>query len=62
MDDYRAASATLGQAVRVDLAGGGSLTGMARGIDDGGRLEVSQDGGGGPVVVPAGDVVHLRPS
>jgi BirA family biotin operon repressor/biotin-[acetyl-CoA-carboxylase] ligase len=44
--------------VRVELATG-ALEGVATGIDDDGRLLVEPPGGA-PVVVAAGDVVHLR--
>jgi BirA family biotin operon repressor/biotin-[acetyl-CoA-carboxylase] ligase len=60
MADYRTASATLGQSVRVDVAGGSSITGRADHIDDRGRLLVSVAGADAPVTVTAGDVVHLR--
>jgi biotin-(acetyl-CoA carboxylase) ligase len=45
--------------VRVELATG-VLEGVATGIDDDGRLVV-EPRNGAPVVVAAGDVVHLRP-
>jgi len=57
--DYRAACATIGQAVRVELPGGGALEGTAVGVDDAGRLTV-REGAGGLVSVAAGDVVHVR--
>mgnify|MGYP001164785387 CR=1 FL=1 len=57
--DYRARLGTLGRAVRVELATG-VLEGVATGIDDDGRLVVTPHDGA-PVVVAAGDVVHLRP-
>ena len=50
--------ATLGQEVRVILAGE-ELTGRPRAIDDAGRLVVET--AAGPRAVSAGDVVHLRP-
>lgn len=55
---YRSNCATLGRAVRVDLPGGGALTGRAVDIDDHGRLVV--EGPNGPESVGAGDVVHAR--
>jgi BirA family biotin operon repressor/biotin-[acetyl-CoA-carboxylase] ligase len=53
---YVAACGTLGREVRVELPGGGELTGRATDVDTGGRLVV----GGTPVA--AGDVVHVRPA
>jgi BirA family transcriptional regulator, biotin operon repressor / biotin---[acetyl-CoA-carboxylase] ligase len=53
---YTDACATVGREVRVELPAGGSLTGEATGIDEGGRLLVS--GPTGVVPVSAGDVVH----
>ncbi len=55
--EYRSRCATLGRAVRVELAGG-TVPGTAAGVDDRGRLVVDTDGG--RRVVSAGDVVHLR--
>ncbi|ORC03223.1 biotin--[acetyl-CoA-carboxylase] ligase [Mycobacterium persicum] len=56
--DYRARSLTIGSRVRVQLPGGNEVVGVAGDIDDQGRLCV--DTGGEPVLVSAGDVVHLR--
>jgi BirA family transcriptional regulator, biotin operon repressor / biotin---[acetyl-CoA-carboxylase] ligase len=56
--DYQRVCTTIGRDVRVDLPGGGSLTGLASGIDDDGRLLVEADGA--IVPVGAGDVVHVR--
>lgn len=56
--DYRARSLTIGSRVRVELPGGQDVVGIARDIDDQGRLCL--DVGGRTVVVSAGDVVHLR--
>ncbi|KZS67332.1 MAG: biotin--[acetyl-CoA-carboxylase] ligase [Mycobacterium pseudokansasii] len=56
--DYRARSLTIGSRVRVQLPGGKDVVGIARDIDDQGRLCV--DTGGEPVLVSAGDVAHLR--
>jgi BirA family transcriptional regulator, biotin operon repressor / biotin---[acetyl-CoA-carboxylase] ligase len=53
---YTDACATVGREVRVELPAGGSLTGEATGVDEGGRLLVS--GPTGVVPVSAGDVVH----
>jgi BirA family biotin operon repressor/biotin-[acetyl-CoA-carboxylase] ligase len=55
---YAAACVTIGREVRVELPGGGLLTGRATGVDPGGRLVVS--GPDGEAVVGAGDVVHVR--
>jgi BirA family biotin operon repressor/biotin-[acetyl-CoA-carboxylase] ligase len=60
LDAYRALSATLGRAVRVDLPAGRVLTGTASGIDADGRLLVQETGVAGVTPVSAGDVVHLR--
>jgi BirA family transcriptional regulator, biotin operon repressor / biotin---[acetyl-CoA-carboxylase] ligase len=57
-DEVRRRCATLGQQVRVTLAGE-EVTGLARAIDDAGRLVVET--ASGPRQVSAGDVVHLRP-
>lgn len=56
--EYRDRCGTLGREVRVMLPGGQVLEGTATGIDRSGRLEVA--GAGGPVVVSAGDVIHVR--
>jgi biotin-(acetyl-CoA carboxylase) ligase len=55
---YRDLCATLGREVRVELPGGERLTGMARDVDETGRLVVA--GPGGERAVSAGDVVHVR--
>jgi BirA family biotin operon repressor/biotin-[acetyl-CoA-carboxylase] ligase len=57
-DEVRSRCATLGQRVRVILAGE-ELIGRADAIDDAGRLVVNTVSG--PRPVSAGDVVHLRP-
>jgi BirA family transcriptional regulator, biotin operon repressor / biotin---[acetyl-CoA-carboxylase] ligase len=57
-DEVRGRCATLGQRVRVMLAGE-ELIGRADAIDDAGRLVVET--ASGPRTVSAGDVVHLRP-
>lgn len=56
---YRDSSATLGREVRVHLAGGEQLAGIASDVDEFGRLLVSPPAGG-TVAVAAGDVVHVR--
>jgi BirA family transcriptional regulator, biotin operon repressor / biotin---[acetyl-CoA-carboxylase] ligase len=56
--DYRARSVTIGSAVRAILPGGREVLGVARSIDEQGRLHIESDTG--TVAVSAGDVVHLR--
>ncbi|WP_285037237.1 biotin--[acetyl-CoA-carboxylase] ligase [Plantibacter sp. ME-Dv--P-095] len=51
---------TLDSSVRVELPGGGTLTGTAERIDPDGRLVVRPSDGGAPVAVAAGDVTHVR--
>ncbi|MCA1832315.1 MAG: biotin--[acetyl-CoA-carboxylase] ligase [Actinomycetota bacterium] len=55
---YRELSATLGTRVRAQRAGGGSLTGSATDVDEGGALLI--DAGGEIVRVTAGEIIHLR--
>jgi BirA family biotin operon repressor/biotin-[acetyl-CoA-carboxylase] ligase len=55
---YTESCASVGEQVRVTLPGGGVLAGEVIDIDPDGRLVVDPDGGGGPVAVAAGDVVH----
>jgi BirA family biotin operon repressor/biotin-[acetyl-CoA-carboxylase] ligase len=57
-DRYRDLSATLGREVRAELPAGEALLGTAVGIDPSGCLVIAA--AEGPVVVAAGDVVHLR--
>ena len=57
MEEYRARCSTLGRRVRADTVRG-SFSGLARLIDDAGRLVV--DLGGGEVVLDAADIIHLR--
>lgn len=58
-DEYSRALATIGQFVRVEQLGG-SISGVARGVDDAGQLLVEVDGELRTFGV--GDVVHVRPS
>lgn len=63
--DYRARSLTIGSRVRAELPGGGEVIGIARDIDEQGRLcletwDSDAAKSGQTVVVSAGDVVHLR--
>lgn len=58
---YRAACATLGAPVRIELPGsGGALEAVAEDVDEDGRLVVRHPDGVTRAVA-AGDVVHLRP-
>jgi BirA family biotin operon repressor/biotin-[acetyl-CoA-carboxylase] ligase len=57
---YSAGCATVGQEVRVELPGGGALTGRAVDVDPDGRLVVAT--AAGEERVGAGDVVHVRPA
>ena len=56
---YRAACATCGRRVRVELPGAGVLHGTAYDIDAGGRLLVRSDDGD-ERAISAGDIVHVR--
>ena len=58
--DYRAACASLGAEVRVELPGGMTVTGMAEDVDGDGRL-LLLGANGQRRAIAAGDVVHLRP-
>jgi BirA family transcriptional regulator, biotin operon repressor / biotin---[acetyl-CoA-carboxylase] ligase len=58
--EYRALCATLGRHVRVELPGGGILSGVAEDIDPDGRLLVAPVSGAPPAAVSAGDVIHVR--
>jgi BirA family biotin operon repressor/biotin-[acetyl-CoA-carboxylase] ligase len=64
-NEYRARSLTLGSRVRAELPGGQEVVGIARDIDDQGRLCLetwASDAAksGDTVIVSAGDVVHVR--
>lgn len=64
-NDYRARSLTLGSRVRAELPGGRQIVGIARDIDEQGRLiletwDSDAAKSGETVVISAGDVVHLR--
>jgi BirA family transcriptional regulator, biotin operon repressor / biotin---[acetyl-CoA-carboxylase] ligase len=56
---YLRLCSTVGLDVRVEMPGGGTLTGHAGDVDDVGRLLVSA--ADGLHAVSAGDVVHVRP-
>jgi BirA family biotin operon repressor/biotin-[acetyl-CoA-carboxylase] ligase len=58
--EYTAACATLGRTVRVELPAGRVVSGVAEGIDRGGRLLVRPPGEASAMAVSAGDIVHLR--
>jgi BirA family biotin operon repressor/biotin-[acetyl-CoA-carboxylase] ligase len=58
-EEYRRHCVTLGQEVRVELAGHTELQGNARYLETDGTLVV-RDAEGHDHSVPAGDVVHLR--
>ena len=57
---YLAACATIGTRVRLELPGGGTVTGTAVDVDDGGAIVLEADGQ--QASYAAGDVVHLRPA
>jgi BirA family transcriptional regulator, biotin operon repressor / biotin---[acetyl-CoA-carboxylase] ligase len=60
MADYLARSSTIGSRVRVVMPGDREVVGIARSIDDQGRLCIESDGQ--TTAVSAGDVVNLRPT
>ncbi len=57
---YHRYSVTLNTRVKATLPGGQDVVGVARDIDETGRLCV--DTGGETVAISAGDITHLRPS
>ena len=59
LDAWRRRSRTLGSWVRVDLADGPPIEGVAKDVQEDGALLV--ECGGRTLVVYAGDVTHLRP-
>jgi BirA family biotin operon repressor/biotin-[acetyl-CoA-carboxylase] ligase len=61
---YRAMCSTLGVLVRAELPGDREVIGVARDVDEQGRLCIEGEGerAGEDVVLSAGDVVHLRPT
>jgi BirA family biotin operon repressor/biotin-[acetyl-CoA-carboxylase] ligase len=61
LDAYRQLCTTLGQRVRVELPIGRFMTGVARGIDQDGRLLVADNPDDPPLAISAGEVVHVRP-
>jgi BirA family biotin operon repressor/biotin-[acetyl-CoA-carboxylase] ligase len=58
--EYRAACATLGRQVRVELPADRVLAGTAEDIDPAGRLLVRPGNAAAAIPVSAGDVIHLR--
>ncbi len=58
--EYRAACATLGRQVRVELPAGRVLAGLAEDVDPSGRLLVRPADATSATPVSAGDVIHLR--
>jgi BirA family biotin operon repressor/biotin-[acetyl-CoA-carboxylase] ligase len=58
--DYQRYSLTLNSRVRATLPGDREVIGLARSIDETGRLCV--DSGAETVAISAGDITHLRPS
>lgn len=59
LDSYRSACSTVGQRIRVERPGGVVVTGIAVDIEPSGGLVVDS-GDGEPLVITAGDVVHVR--
>lgn len=58
--DYQGHSLTLGSQVRASLPGGREIVGLARSVDELGRLRIDTDTD--TVTVSAGDITHLRPA
>src|SRR5271163_630004 len=58
--DYQRYSVTLGSRVRASMPGDREVVGVARAVDETGRLCI--DTGGQTVTISAGDITHLRPS
>jgi BirA family transcriptional regulator, biotin operon repressor / biotin---[acetyl-CoA-carboxylase] ligase len=58
--DYQRYSLTLGSRVQATLPGNSELVGLAKSVDEMGRLCV--DTGGETVAISAADITHLRPS
>jgi BirA family transcriptional regulator, biotin operon repressor / biotin---[acetyl-CoA-carboxylase] ligase len=57
--DYRRSSLTVGTEVKATMPGDREIVGIARAIDELGRLQI--DDGSTTVTVSAGDIAHLRP-
>jgi BirA family biotin operon repressor/biotin-[acetyl-CoA-carboxylase] ligase len=60
LDEVTRMTGTLGRAVKVELPGGQFRTGVARAVDETGRLIVDVADSPEPLVISAGDVTHLR--
>jgi BirA family biotin operon repressor/biotin-[acetyl-CoA-carboxylase] ligase len=61
--EYRERCSTIGRSVQVHLPDGGTLDGLAEGVDDEGRLLVRENRPDAAVrALSAGDVVHIRPA
>lgn len=60
VSDYQRYSLTLNSRVRASMPGDREVVGVARSIDETGRLCV--DTGGQTVAISAGEITHLRPS
>lgn len=60
MVDYQRYSVTLGSRVRASMPGDREVVGIARAVDETGRLCI--DTGSATVAISAGDITHLRPS
>jgi BirA family transcriptional regulator, biotin operon repressor / biotin---[acetyl-CoA-carboxylase] ligase len=58
--DYQRYSVTLGSRVRASMPGDREVVGIARAVDETGRLCI--DTGGETMAISAGDITHLRPS
>ncbi|MGH7256040.1 MAG: biotin--[acetyl-CoA-carboxylase] ligase [Nitrospirales bacterium] len=64
--EYRTLCRTLGQRVRIALAGQGDVEGLAEAVDEDGALVVrpqtpgTSPSDGGSIRIRAGDIVHLR--
>jgi BirA family biotin operon repressor/biotin-[acetyl-CoA-carboxylase] ligase len=58
--DYQHYSLTLGSRVQATLPGDRAIVGLARAVDDMGRLCI--DTGGETVAISAADITHLRAS
>jgi BirA family biotin operon repressor/biotin-[acetyl-CoA-carboxylase] ligase len=70
MERYRTRLLTVGMSVRAELPGGRSITGVATGVDDHGRLQLvsaadnsaGNNAGSKVITLDVGDIVHLRPT
>jgi BirA family biotin operon repressor/biotin-[acetyl-CoA-carboxylase] ligase len=58
--DYQRYSLTLNSRVRASMPGDREVVGVARSVDETGRLRI--DTGAQTVAISAGDITHLRPS